>query len=85
MTMPTYISTTEAAKRLGISRIAVFKKIQQGHIKAHKVGRNFVIDEQLIGHNLEQKLDAGGKRTIDAAVKKVVREYGKTLKLLGQE
>lgn len=29
---------------LGISRVAVFKKIKKGEIKAYKVGPTFVID-----------------------------------------
>ncbi len=40
------IGTTEAAQILGISRIAVFKKIQKGQIEAYKVGRNYVIDRR---------------------------------------
>ena len=36
-----YISATETAKILGISRTAVFNKIQNGDIKAQKVGRNY--------------------------------------------
>lgn len=38
-----FVSTGELAKILGISRIAVFKKIKKGEIRAVKVGRNFVI------------------------------------------
>lgn len=41
-----YISTTEAAKELGISRISVFRNIQTGKLKAVKVGRNFIIQAQ---------------------------------------
>lgn len=38
-----FVSTGELAEILGISRIAVFKRIKRGEIKAVKVGRNFVI------------------------------------------
>jgi len=38
-----FFTTSELAKVLGISRVAVFKKIQTGAIKAQKMGRNFVI------------------------------------------
>lgn len=38
-----YLSTAELANLLGVSRIAVFKKIKLGKIKAFKIGRNFVI------------------------------------------
>ncbi len=40
------IGTTEAADILGISRIAVFKRIQKGQLEAVKVGRNYVIDRK---------------------------------------
>ncbi len=38
-----FFTTSELAKKLGISRIAVFKKIKSGKIRAQKMGRNFVI------------------------------------------
>ncbi|MBU4205048.1 helix-turn-helix domain-containing protein, partial [Patescibacteria group bacterium] len=38
-----FLSTAELAKILGISRVAVFKKIKKGKIKAMKVGRSFII------------------------------------------
>jgi excisionase family DNA binding protein len=38
-----FYTTAELAKILRISRIAVFKKIKSGIIKAQKIGRNFVI------------------------------------------
>jgi len=41
-----YFSTAEVAEMLGISRIAVFKKIQSGKLAAMKVGRGYVIDKK---------------------------------------
>ena len=38
-----YISVMEAAKQLGISRIAVFKKIKNGQIRAERMGRSYSI------------------------------------------
>lgn len=43
-----HISVKAMALRLGISRIAVFKKIQKGHIQAVKIGRSYVISAGLI-------------------------------------
>lgn len=79
------ISTTELAKLLGISRIAVFKKIKSGEIKAKKSGRNFVIDKKDFPQISGSALTKAKKREIEKAVEKTVREYGETLKLLGQE
>ena len=79
------LSTTETAKLLGISRIAVFKKIKAGEIKAKRVGRNFVIHKKEQPDILGTVLSEKKKRDIASAVEKVVKEYGETLRLLGQE
>lgn len=80
-----FLSTSELAKMLGISRIAVFKKIKKGEIKAIKIGRNFVIDKKNLGGILGNALNSAQKTEIDNAVTRTVREYGETLKLLGKE
>ncbi len=80
-----FLSTIELAKLLGISRIAVFKKIKKGEIKAVKVGRNFIISKKELGGILGKFLTKKDKSKIDEAVNKTVREYGETLKLLGKE
>jgi excisionase family DNA binding protein len=79
------ITTAELAKILGISRIAVFKRIKRGQIKAIRVGRNFVIPKDSLPEILGQVLSKKNKREIETAVKKTVREYGQTLRLLGNE
>jgi excisionase family DNA binding protein len=80
-----YLSTTELAKLLGISRIAVFKKIKSGKIKAKKKGRNFIIDKKNIGGILNKNVTAKEKTEISEVVRLVIKEYGDTLKLLGKE
>jgi len=77
-----FLSTTELAKILGVSRIAVYKRIKQGKIKAIKVGRNFVIETKELRDILEKDLKEKDKLEIEKAVKKTVKEYGETLKLL---
>jgi excisionase family DNA binding protein len=79
-----FLSTTELAKILNISRIAVYKRIKSGKIKAIRVGRNFVIAKKDLGGVLEGELTDKGKLEIEKAVKKTVKEYGETLKLLGK-
>jgi len=80
-----FLSTTELAKILGISRISVFNKIKKGEIKAIKIGRNFAIDKNSIGGMLGSETSQKNKKEIDMAVKKTVDEYGETLKLLAAE
>lgn len=81
----TFLSTTQVAKLLGISRIAVFKKIKGGHINAQKVGRNFVVDQDELPAILGTVLNKKKKHEIEIAVKKTAREYGQVLRLLATE
>lgn len=78
-----FLSTTELAKILGISRVAVYKKIKNGQIKAIKVGRNFVMERKDLGGILDKQPTDKEKLEINRAVKKTVKEYGETLRLLG--
>ena len=58
------VGTTEAARILGISRIAVFKKIQKGQLEATKIGRNYVIDRRNL-ENVSVKSDAPKHRVLE--------------------
>jgi excisionase family DNA binding protein len=84
-----YVSVAELAKLLGISRIAVFKRIKKGQIPAEKIGRSYAISmadvNQIIKGTSPQVLTEEKKQEISKAVEKVVKEYGQTLKLLGKE
>lgn len=80
-----FFSTQEVADLLKISRIAVFKKIKKGEIKAGKVGRNYIIPaeslSEIFGNNLTDK----AKDKLSSSVDKVINDYGETIKLLGNE
>ena len=80
-----YITIPELAKKLGLSRVAVFKKVKKGEIEAIRIGRTYAIPitafEEIVGKTLKDE----NKREIDAAVKKTVKEYGEVLRLLGKE
>jgi len=80
-----YLSTSEVAKILNISRVAVFQKIKAGLIPAEKIGRNYAVKIEDLTKALEKTLTEDRKKEIDMAVKKVVEEYGKTLHMLGRE
>ncbi len=79
------LSTAEVAKILGISRIAVFKRIKNGEIKAKKVGRNYVIERSDLSAVLGVILSPERKNEIEESVDKTVKEYGEALKQLGKE
>ena len=80
-----YITIPELAKLLGISRIAVYKKVKNGEIKSTKIGRIHAIPKEYISGILGKDVSEKAKKEIDKAIRKTVREYGDTLKLLGGE
>lgn len=80
-----YISIAELAKILGLSRIAVYKKVKKGQIKAVKIGRSYAIPRSVLGSILGHTLSEKEKKEIQKAVKKTVKEYGEVLRLLGKD
>jgi excisionase family DNA binding protein len=80
-----YISVAQYAKILGISRIAVYKKIKKGHIEAIRIGRNFAIPQKYVDNIIGKALNEKDKKIIDKAVQKTFKEYGEVLKRLGRE
>lgn len=84
-----YLSIAQLAKMLGISRIAVYKKVKKGDIKAIKIGRSYAIPQNALNKksaNIQGKpLKEKEKRIIEKAVRKTVQDYGEVLKKLGRE
>lgn len=80
-----YITLPQLAKILGITRIAVYKKVKKGQIKAVKIGKIYVIPKNYVDAILGKELNKEDKQEIERAVKKTVSEYGEVLKLLGKE
>jgi excisionase family DNA binding protein len=81
------ISTSEAAKILDISRVAVFKKIQSGELIAEKVGRNYVISSKDVDELGNPMVSVGikHKQKIEKALDRTIKEYRETLELLGKQ
>ncbi len=80
-----YITIPQLARILGISRIAVYKKVKKGQIKAMRAGKIYLIPRASILNILGKALGEEEKYQIDKAVRKTVKEYGEVLKLLGGE
>ncbi len=80
-----YITIPQLAKLLGISRIAVYKKVKSGQISAKKVGRVYVISDRTINKIVGRELTAADRTQIDTVVNKAIRQYGEVLKKLGRE
>lgn len=83
--MKPFISVPDLAQQMGISRIAVFKKIKNGNIDAQKIGRNYVISKGEAERALGIILGKREKDSLTKAVKKAVKEYGPALLRLGKE
>ena len=80
-----YLSLQEVAKILGISRIAVYKKVKKGDIKAIRAGRSFAVSRKYVDNIFGKELKSADKIEIDKAVKRTVKEYGEVLKRLGKD
>ena len=80
-----YITIPQLAELLGLSRIQVYRKVKKGQIPAIKIGRNYAISDRDITHILGKEISSQGKKRIDIAVRKTVKEYGELLKKLGKE
>jgi excisionase family DNA binding protein len=80
-----YLTTSQLAKILGISRVAVHKKIKSGEIKAKKIGNIYIIPKSYISEIFGRTVSPHWKKIITRAVKKAVKEYGEVLVRLGNE
>ncbi len=78
-----YYSIPQVAVLLGISRVAVYKKVKAGEIKAIRIGRSYAIPASYIRQVTGRILTPQRKRAIKQAVKKTVRQYGPLLIKLG--
>lgn len=83
--MKKYFTIPEAAKIIGISRIALYKKVKSGQIKAELIGRNYILSSEDISEILGKKLTVKEKDEIDSVTKRIFNEYGKILQMLGKE
>lgn len=83
--MKKYITIPEFAKLLGISRIAVYKKVKSGEIPAEKIGRNYIVTDKTVNEIIGKTLSETKKKKIDIGIKKVIKQYGTLLKRLGSE
>ena len=70
-----YYSIPEAAARLGLSRIAVFKKVKKGQLEALRVGRNWAVPaaalEKAAAPDKPPAISAGARGGIEPARGKV--------------
>ncbi len=85
MKSPGYITIPELAKYLGISRIAVYKRIKLQKIGAEKIGNIYVIPASHVEFLLGHKLSPARKKMIDKIMTRIFDEYGEVLHALANE
>lgn len=83
--MTTFLSISQAAKKLDISRVAVFKKIKKGELFAKKVGNKYLIKEEDLCDVFQSCISKSQEKEVAKAVKKLFDEYGEAMKLLANE
>ena len=80
-----YLTVPQVAKIFGVSRIAIYKQVKSGKIKAVRFGRNYAIPRRTITDPTDRTLSEADKKQLEAAVKRTIKEYGWVLKKLGNE
>ena len=80
-----FLTVTQLANILGISRVAIHKRIKKGEIKAIKIGNIYAIPKSYVSEIFGRTLGKHQKNIIDKAVHKAVKEYGEVLIRLGNE
>ena len=73
-----YITTSDLAKMLGVSRVAIFNKIKSDKIKAVKIGRNYVIEKKSLPEDIKKIIEKKRKEIVEKATK-LKAENGKDL------
>jgi type I restriction enzyme M protein len=64
-----YYTTQELAKLLKVSRVAVFKKIKSGEIKAMPAGRNYLIPKDSLSHKIKKFIEQEQKEIVEKVLK----------------
>jgi type I restriction enzyme M protein len=63
-----YYTTQELAKLLGVSRVAVFKKIKSGEIKTVSAGRNYLIPKDSLPKEIKKLIEREQKEAVEEII-----------------
>ena len=63
-----YYTTQELAKLLGVSRVAVFKKIKSGEIKTVSAGRNYLISKDSLPKEIKKLIEQEQKEAVEEII-----------------
>ena len=78
-----FLSLAQAAKRLKISRIAVYKRVKSGSLKAFRVGRSYVVEQGSLTSDMDRsnrfkEIDLAGlhfNKGVALALRQAVWDY----------
>lgn len=59
---PGFLSLAQVAKKMKISRIAVYKKVKKGEIEAQRIGKSYAVSEELLPELNEETLVYGNEK-----------------------
>ncbi|MDO8599504.1 MAG: helix-turn-helix domain-containing protein [bacterium] len=85
MSSKDFISIAELAALLGVSRVAVLKRVRRGGIPALRVGRAYRIARTNIPDILGTAVSHLRRQALEHAAERALREYRETFELLGRE
>ncbi len=79
-----YLTTSELAEIMGLSRVQVFRKIKAGEIPAERIGNIYAIPREFAA-SLSGEMTSSDERKIEKGIIKVIEEYGEVLKKLADQ
>ncbi len=85
MTEKRWLTIPELARKMGLSRIAVYNRVKKGKIPAQKVAGRHIISKNDLPYIIGRKLTKEDKKRIDTVVNRAVAEYGKVFVWLSRE
>lgn len=75
----------QLASQMGLSRVAVYRRVRRGRIPATRVGHCYIISAQTARRLLQDEITPERQQRIDEAVATVVSQYGALLAWLSRE
>ncbi len=79
-----FVTIPELAKKIGLSRMQVFRQVKANLIPHQRVGHEYLIPKEYVD-SIMGEMTAKDQKEIEKAVKKIVRQYGDVIKKLGAE
>lgn len=78
-----FLSVTQLAMQMGVSRTYVLKLIKQGRIRAQKIGKSYVVPISEIP-GIYRPMSESQKKKVEKTLEKTLKEYGEVIKRLGK-